>query len=859
MKNETLPLSGAWQLAMTDDFPDFLTAETLPGRMTFPATVPGTVQETLMARGVMDDPRTGLNSLRARWAEDKWWCYRQVVTLPDAFSPYTPATLCFDRLEMIAAIYVNGQKVGTHANAFRPARIAVPAGVLRPGGNTVAVLLESGVFHTADLPGAEYRPSPLSLLSKRHWLRGGQWQGGWDWQSRLRPVGITGDVRLEWGNEPRVTQVSVAASLSADLQTGTVTATVYVDNPGIAVADAELYLRVVLPGEELHGKANVVLRNVPSGDSVHTIVVTVEKPRLWYPVGHGEAYRYPAVVGFAFDGENCPVFTRHIGFRHVAVDQSPHPEKGFYFVLRVNNRPVFCKGGNWVPPDMIVSSVADEAYRDWVALAVEANFNTIRVWGGGVYAPPALMDACDEHGVLVWHDLLFACSKYPGDDPAFVAEVETETRHAMREMAHHPSLVVWCGNNEIEEGDWHWKWQISKRLAPHYALFHKELPRIAAREAAHVYYWISSPFSPDRTVSPRETTQGDQHPWMVSIGQTGGADWWEYRTDDSRFANEGGVLGCSTPATLRDFLPENERYLLSPSWEHHDNPFAINGVPGTVGRAYATVTLWTGLDPFTLDYERYAFVSGLLQAEGMTEYITNYRRRLWDSAAAIFWMFNDSWPATHGWTIADYYKRKKLSFHPVRRAFAPVSVIAHEDRYGETDVVSYTVINDTADEWHGHLGMGPFSVRGEAMFAADGMRIGRDVAPVRVLPNSRFTYQAGTRRATINALGVANVGALAVLTDAAGNVVAQHRVLFARFHELNLVRDPVIEMRHENDMLTLTSDVFCWGVCLDANGDTAVSDNVFDLLPGVPYRMAWDAVALGQPRIVRLGNRDALL
>ena len=836
MKNETLSLSGDWKLAMSDDFPEFLTAETFPGRMTFPATVPGTVQETLMACGVMDDPRTGLNSLRARWAEETWWCYRRSFSLPETLAPGTPVFLCFERLEMIAAIYVNGQKVGDHANAFRPARFDVSAAT-RPGENHVAVLLESGVFHTADLPGGEYRPSSLSLLSKRHWLRSGQWQGGWDWQSRLRPVGIPGDVRLEIGDVPRVTQVSVAASLSADLQTGTVTATVTVHHAGTAPQERDL---VVSVGTE----SNTCRVTIPSGVSRHTLTVAIESPELWYPVGHGAPHRYPVAVSLRADNASSEndMFLRHVGFRHVTVDQSPHPVKGFYFVLRVNNRPVFCKGGNWVPPDMIVSSVTDEAYREWVSIAREANFNMLRVWGGGVYAPPALMDACDEHGILIWHDLLFACSKYPGGDPAFVAEVETEVRHAMREMAHHPSLVVWCGNNEIEEGDWHWAWQKTHRLTPHYALFHRDLPRIAEQEAAHVYYWISSPFSPERTVSPRETTQGDQHPWMVSIGQTSGADWWAYRTDDSRFANEGGVLGCSTPATLRDFLPENERHLLSPSWEHHDNPFAINGVPGTVGRVYGTVTLWTGLDPFTLDYERYAFVSGLLQAEGMSEYITNYRRRMWDSAAAIFWMFNDSWPATHGWTIADYYKRKKLSFHPVRRAFAPVSVIVAP---GENDRLCVYGVNDTLTEFSGKL----MSV----VCAVDGTEREQGEAQSVTIPaNAKAVLETFLSPADPTRLY------FAVLYDDIGNVVAQHRALFSRFHELNLVRDPAIEMQHDDGVLTLMSDVFCWGVCLDADGDSTVSDNVFDLLPGTPYRMLWNADTLGKPRVVRLGNRDAL-
>ncbi|MBC8138247.1 MAG: hypothetical protein H8F28_20395, partial [Fibrella sp.] len=670
-------------------------------------------------------------------------------------------------------------------------------------------------------------------------------QGGWDWQSRLQNVGIFGDVRIEYGDAPRITQVKIIASLSDDLAIGTITATVFVQNGGSECTDWTYGVRVGIPGgcdPVFEDHSDII---IPPGESVHIMTVTVPDPQLWYPIGHGNAHRYPVCISFRansdLSGDN--LFLRNVGFRKVAVDQSPHPEKGFYFTLRVNDRPVFCKGGNWVPADMLYASMTTERYRELVDLAATANFNMLRVWGGGVYADPALMDYCDEKGMLVWHDLLFACSKYPGDDPAFVAEVETEVTWAMREMGHHPSLVVWCGNNEIEEGDWHWGWQKTKRLAPHYALFHKELPRIAEAEAPHVFYWISSPFSPERTVSPREPSQGDQHPWMVSLGQSGGADWWAYRTQTDRFPNEGGVLGCSTPATLCDFLPENQRYLLSPSWEHHDNPFAMNDLrPGTLGHAYQTVQLWTGLDPLTLDYERYAFVSGLLQAEGIAEYVTNYRRRMWDSSAAIFWMFNDSWPATHGWTIVDYYLRKKLAFHPVRRAFAPISVVIAAEQNKQ---ISLYGVNDTR-----------YDFVGRSLFVCcnpDG--------------TGRVKFERGTLTIPANGKSLlgnygttpeANRLYFAVLYNNDGIVVAQHRALFARFHELDLVRDPAITMQVKDSILDLQSEVFCWGVCLDANGDMPVSDNCFDLLPGIPYRIPWNEAELGAPRIARLGNRDAL-
>jgi beta-mannosidase len=596
------------------------------------------------------------------------------------------------------------------------------------------------------------------------------------------------------------------------------------------------------------GKVSI---EIPPGESIHTVSGIMESPELWWPIGHGDQNRYhiDVLLRHNDDWNRESRYSCWIGTRKVEVDQSPHPVEGRHFILRINDRPIFCKGGNWVPADMLHSTVTPERYRELVDLAIGANFNLLRIWGGGIFADPALLDYCDEKGVLVWHDLLFACSKYPGDYPEFAAEVRREVTWAVREMAHHPSLVVWCGNNEIEEGDWHWGYDNRYRTHPHYALFHHDLPQIVTQEDPSKFYWISSPYSPDYK-SPRDPTVGDQHPWRVSLQMPGGADWWEYRNFVDRFPNEGGVLGCSTPATLKEFLPEKERYLLSPSWEHHDNPFAINDtVPGKLGHAYQTVTLWTGLDPFALDMERYAYVSGLLQAEGIVEYINNYRRRMFSSASAVFWMYNDSWPATHSWTIVDYYRRKRLPYHPARRAFAPVTVVACQD--DSRQLVGVCGINDTPMAWTGTARF--------AIFDVSGSIIEEVLEEVTLPPNESYLIGGFNTEYVWQSDGdTRQRGMYAALFDKSGNLVAQDRLFIARFGDLNIVGEPNIEMNVENGLLTLTSDAFCWGVCLDENGDTPVADNLFDLLPGISYTLPWDEKTLGEPRIVRLGNRDAL-
>jgi beta-mannosidase len=834
----SLSLNGRWKLAYAEGsplvHPDYLTGPTLVGKHAWDAPVPAPIHQVLMDAGVIDDPRIGMNSLKARWVEEQFWAYRRTFDAPpEAVS--SRAELAFERLELDARVLLNGEVMGRHANALRPARFDV-TGKLRERENLLVVSVATGLHSAADKPGAEYGIGGMDLLTKRHWHRKPQYQAGWDWNPRLMNVGILGDVRLEWRSAPRMTQVTVFAVTSDDLQSATMHVRAAMEGIGDAPVSGTLRARIAETG----AAASLPIA-IPPEESRHELTIEIPTPRLWWPINHGGQSRYTIEVTLEAAGESQTV-TRKTGVRRVEMDQSPHPVTGRYCILRINNRPVFCKGANWVPPDLFYSSVTPDRYRALVDLAVAANFNLLRVWGGGPYADHALCDACDEAGILIWHDFIFACAKYPGDDPEFAAEARREVTYIVRELAHHPSLVIWCGNNEIEWGDWDWGYDNRSRTHPHYAIFHHDIPLIVRTEDPSTRHWISSPWSPDQR-HPNDPTMGDQHPWGVSILTAGAADWWAYRKYVDRFANEGGVLGASSPRTLRQFLPNDERYLLSPSWDHHDNPVGVLGCDaGEAGRVYATVKLWTGRDPLTMDLETYAFISALLQAEGLEEYIANYRRRMFSSASAVFWSYNDSWPATHGWTIVDYYLRKKLAYHPVRRAFQPVTVFVVD----EEDVITIYGVNDTPEEWSGEVRCGLFMLRG-------GLPLDEPLAVT--LPGNTATVLASFERAQWQALGFTESGAFAQLLKD-GTAIAQHRLFVERFKDLAFAA-PDIKMRVQDGTLTLSCDVFAWGVCLDVDGEVPLPDNCFDIVPGIPYVMPWGA-ELGEARIVRLGNRDAV-
>ncbi len=832
-------LNGVWGLTWAEGgqlmMPGYYTGTSLGGRRLIEANVPAPIHQVLQEARIIDDLNVGLNSLKARWVEEQFWIYRHTFSVCDEATEQQ-AWLNFEHLEFEAIVWLNGVEVGRHANANRPARFAI-TGKLVPGENLIVVQLSTGMHSAADRPSKDYCVGEIGALTKRHWLRKPQYESGWDWSPRLMNVGILGDVRLDWSQVPFLRQTSVFALLSDDLSTATVKVRATIEGVHEKPVTGTLRARIVETGQTVECPLTLA-----QGEQQPELSITIDQPKLWWPIHHGDPFRYTVEVFLDTGGETQQT-CRKLGVRRIEIDQSPHPVEGRYCILKVNNRPIFSKGGNWVPADQLYSTVDETRCRELVDLALAANFNTLRIWGGGTFASHALCEACDEAGMMIWHDLLFACAQFPGQDPEFKSEVRQEVTHAMRELAHHASLVVWCGSNEVEQGDVEWGYHNSNTANPHYYLFHRELPCLAAKESPANVYWISSPSSPDITKLPNDPTVGDQHPWHVSLGQPA-ADWWAYRNRVDRFPNEGGVLGASSPATLRQFLPEAERFPLSLSWDHHDNPFACQNSAqgGWPGRAYQMVTLWTGLDPLTLNLDDYAYVSGLLHAEGLSEYISNYRHRMFSSASAIFWMYNDSWPVTHGWTIVDYYRRRKLAYHPVRRAFQPVTVVVAE-REGRVTVYG---VNDTPQPWTGNVRYGIFSLSG--------------AMPVDKMQSATLAANASTPLGSFSvseweSLGLTTHGAFAVLLQE-GAVFAQHRLFITRFKELDMISEPRIAVTHEHGMLTLTSDVFAWGVCLDVDGELPLSDNCIDLLPGIPYRMPWPK-ELGQPRILRVGNRDA--
>ena len=547
----SISLAGTWDISWSDGLhgkmDHFLQSGFDTGRY-IPGNFPGSIHSALISNGVIEDPRNGINSLKARWVEENFWILRRSFEIP-AEAINTHPILHIEKIEGVAKIALNGVFVGEHVNAHRPLYLDLN-GKLHPGNNEIVILLESGLFKVADLPGADYSTNSETILNKRHHLRHAQYEFGWDWNPRLIFIGLHGELEILWGDVLHLKQVLVLAEVSEDLQSAKVRL------KPLFTVNSQKPVAVKLQIESLDGLNASTDAILIAGESEGEVVLDIPQPKLWWPRGHGEPFLYPITLKAIYEDREIARWDGKIGLRRIEISEPPHPDAGRYFHLLVNGRPIFCKGANWVPPELSPYEVSTEKITHLIDLAESENFNMLRIWGGGVWADHEMLKLCDQRGILVWHDMLFACSKYPADRPDFLSEVEHEVSWGVREYSCHPSLVVWCGNNELEEGLWNWGYTQFGRTAPDYVLFHNIIPALMSHLDPTRPYRPSSPYT-SPSENPTDPTTGDQHPWTVSLGSDG-TNFWAYRKRVDRFPNEGGVLGCAPLTSLKKFLNPSE-------------------------------------------------------------------------------------------------------------------------------------------------------------------------------------------------------------------------------------------------------------------------------------------------------------
>jgi beta-mannosidase len=587
-----------------------------------------------------------------------------------------------------------------------------------------AHLADDPAFAAAE-PSEENMLTIMPIASQR---RKAAFSWGWDFGPRVPSIGIWRPVEL---------RVEKAAVLTGHhIRTHAIT------------ADGSATVGVLIEadqfGTETHLTAQVELTapsgrhttvDLPVSDGRAHRVITVPDAELWWTHDLGEPALYDVTVTLLGAGKIVDRATDRIGLRTIVLDRGADPEGGHVFRFILNDVPVFARGAAWLPPDMLIGSVTAQRVRDLVRLAHDGGMNMLRVWGGGSYEQDAFYRACDEQGVLVWQDFMFACTDYPQSDPALAAEVKREAEYQVRRLRNHPSLALWCGNNEVqmlhgaayqnyEPGDWG------------YEFFYRILPEAVAAFDGRTPYWPGSPWGEDAGegfAAVNGILDGDRHAWEVWHGVNFGPNahtfdtpgdarhYRRYAEDKGKFISEFGIHAAPELATLRRYLPPDQLYVHSASFDHHnkDNP---------KNKHDAVLEIVTGL-PDTI--EQYVDFTMISQAEGLKFGVEHYRRRQPHCNGTLVWQFNDVWPG-FSWSVVDHDLVPKASYHYLSRAYAPV-------------LASFQRVGDTLELWLSNSGPDPVRTTASVTIAGfDGTTQFGAVVTATVAPGESHVVWTGT-------------------------------------------------------------------------------------------------------------------
>jgi len=639
------------------------------------ATIPGTVHSDLFENQLIPDPFFGNNEKELQWIENENWVYESTFSLSEKEFSNESIELEFDGLDTYATVYINGKMVLEADNMFRKWTLAAKKH-LKKGKNHLKIIFLSAVKKGKE----EAAKLPYNLPEKeRVFVRKAQYQFGWDWGPRFVTAGIWKKVQLKlWNNatfeDAKHEQVYVSeklAKLNFILQIKSQ------KDQEIKIFHNEKYYNFYL----IKGKNQL------------KIPVSIENPKLWWCNGLGDPYQFLFQFEIVYQDTIIDYNAVKVGIRKIELIQEKD-EFGTSFYFKLNGKPVFMKGANYIPPDSFIPKKSSSSYHETIQNARKANMNMLRVWGGGVYADDEFYNACDANGILVWQDFMFACAMYPADEK-FIENVKQEVIDNVNRLQNHPSIALWCGNNENDEG-WHnWGWQkqfqyskadSTKIWNDYKKVFHEIIPQtldsILSKEKN--LYW---PSSPSIGWGKKESlTQGDSHYWGV---------WWGkepfemFQKKVGRFMSEYGFQGMPKMETLEKVILKEDLNFASEAFKNHQkHPTGFETITEYMTRDFQVPT----------SIEKYNYVSQLVQARGMKTAIEAHRLAKPYCMGSLYWQFNDCWPVT-SWSSLDYYGNWKAAHYQVKESFAPL-LMAVKENESEISIIGS---NDNLEEISGKL------------------------------------------------------------------------------------------------------------------------------------------------------------
>lgn len=792
---EQMNLGGAWRMREADS------------QTWHSAHVPGSVYADLMADGTMPDPFWRENELDAFERMKKDYVYQRAFTVTEAQLAHAHVELVCEGLDTLAHVSLNGREIA-FADNMHITWVWDVKEQLHAGENTLEIRFDSPILYCAkkadEAPGWE---SSDATPGFRH-LRKAHCMFGWDWGPRLPDAGIWRPIFLRTWDTARLEN---ALMLQAH-HDGVVDVTIRPEIAGESAWSAE----ITAPDGEV-----LTLPETTAAEQV----ITIEHPQLWWPNGLGKQPLYRVTVRLATGDTR----TWRIGLRTMTVSREKD-EWGEEFCHVVNGMKVFAMGADYIPEDNILARVTPERTRRLLEDCKAANFNAIRVWGGGYYPDDAFYDICDELGLLVWQDLMYACAFYDLT-PDFERSIRVETQQNIARLRHHASLALICGNNEMEmfmagansalinHRTWEFVPTYPHHITDYVKMFEYILPAIVKETAPQTYWWPASPSSGGNFDAPNDENRGDNHYWDVWHGEK---PFTEYRKFFFRYASEFGFQSFPCLKSVEQFTLPDDRNIFSRVMERHQRNQAANGKI----LSYLSQTF-----RYPNSFDDLLYASQLMQAEAIRYGVEHWRRNRGRCMGAIIWQLNDIWPVA-SWASIDYYGRWKALHYAAKRFFAPVMISAEEE--GELSQ------NPKINEYHPAPLEKSFrlnvcnetlrDVTGEVVWALrtpDGAIV-RQNQQTLTIPAMSAKWLDKVDCADASLTGH-YVSFAFVVDDVA---LSEGTCIFCAPKHFEFV-DPRLTLETRGDTLVVTSHAYAKQVWLESeDADLLLDDNAFDMNPG---------------------------
>ena len=634
--------------------------------------VPGSIHQDLLFHNQIDDPFFGQNEKRLDWIGKRDWIYKLSFTPDIKIFNGKNIYICFEGVDTYADIILNGQRILETNNMFHPWTFDIKD-LIKSGENEIEIKFRSAIneiLPTMKTLGYELPADNDQAGKTSPHTRKAPYHYGWDWGPSLVTTGIWKDVYILSYEDLHVKNLMIS--------------NVSIDN-NVAELMFELIITstldtivLIIIREEKSKTDKKVKFALKKGQNHLKESLFITDPELWWPAGHGEQPLYDFNVVIESNGSSITQ-NKKIGIRDVCIKREKD-NRGESFEIHVNKKPIFSKGANWIPADSFTTRLKKVDYEKLIISAVEANMNTLRIWGGGIYEPDYFYELCDQYGILIWQDFMFACSMYPATEN-FLKSVEKEAQYQITRLKSFASIVLWCGNNEIASAwiSWGWKEELPKSVWGDYeTLFHKLLPALCSDLDPTRFYWPSSPgHDLDIPTEDQIYGKGDNHYWGVWHG---GDSFEAFEENVGRFMSEYGMQSFPSLKTINSFTQPKDRSIDSDVMNSHQKA------------SLGTGNIMMYLEKYYIVPEKFNYVvelSQIMQAEAMKYAVETHRQNMPFCMGTLYWQFNDCWPGI-SWSSIDYRGDWKALHFAAKHFYSPILTMIKKDK----TTIDVFLIND---------------------------------------------------------------------------------------------------------------------------------------------------------------------